>query len=1435
MILKLFICFVVGVIISVADVQAGLLAAWEFNEEDRCVLSVCASGGGAANTGGVLMDDAHVSDGVLVLDGSGDYLAFGTDVSDLRGLSAMSICAWLKPGEVTNTLRRIVEHDDNFYFFQENNRYRFVIHGPGGASLTSTTTLEVGVWQHVAVVWQHNNIAKLYINGIVEATAKNPTVMMQNNAQHLSFGAQRNNSATPTQTAFFKGSLDDVAVWNHVLSDAQVGALAGKNFGGYKRRKLPTAVDAFVFANPASRIGSRDALLSGVLVSQGASAAEVSLYWGESDGGTNPLDWQNVYEFGVAEPGLLTTNLSTLFPGQVYYYRFYADDGTANGFWSNEEVLVSYLALPGDIGDLQLWLRPEIGVFADAGITLANPGDNVVLWQDSSGNERDAERTAGAGVLKFDASGLNGEPAIRISDNNSNAYLKVADFEPQAADDLTVFIVSRSLDQTLDSSALHPLITAGTPANGKGLFTISTMRPGAGGSGNLGYFGRNYDPYPYDNYTSSTSENNFGDGRGHVIALTLDAAAEGGKGLFSGWYDGAFTQSNAGKTAEPIIGPVEIGGSSHSVLVRYAGFIGDIVIYNRVLDADEFNQIGWYLQSKYQLDGEFYNPLALAFSNIVVEAIGKNNANLGYNIVRGEFPANVTLYWGLEDGGDDPAEWANTNNIGSVDSLGRVRTTIAGLLPETKYFYRIMGENEYDVTWSKPGAFFTTLRETPADLSGLQLWLRADNGIYSDAGVALASDGEVAVEWHDSSGNANNAYCVGSVGNVKYTAGYFGELPALVASDLNSGDYFNVPSYEVGDNENLTVFVVAEPHAQTLNGSAIHHVVGSGNPANGRGTFCISTTRPNVANAAGSLGYFGRNFGSNPPYSEFASAISNPNFAPGAPHIAVLTLDTVANSGLGQFVGYFDGYLRDSVAGKTSNPENGPVEIAGSSVNGSARFAGAIGEIIIYNRVLSQEEHNRVGWYLQNKYGVDAIYENPFAVKFEGAEIVEFASETAELKVDLVGGDLPAEITLYWGEIDGGEDVELWSFNKSTTAETVGTKSIEISDLMPGTIYYARFAGVNSQGRVWSESTLKFVTIGPPVVANEAPSGVAFGSASLTGALVATSGAPASVWIYWGKADGGSNTEAWESREELGQQLEGSVGAQVFDLEDDVAYYYRLYASNIYGGRWASGATKFVTPMMPENFRKKGLVLWLRADAGVEHDGGSVYNWVDQASEIGGENNAVAIGASRPSYVTDAIAGRSAIHFDGIDDILTVANHSALDLGIGSGKSWSVLVVSQVDKPASQCIVSKGTESSVTTDWRLFFESNNIIWGTGHSSDPNAWFSVTAPRIGEPHILAATLLQAEETEGTKVLYVNGEPNCSGTYSTKAAANNDPLVIGGFTQGRGNLSGYVAEVLVFNHELNNDELNNVGWYLQQKYGITGEFEFRAPRGTILIVR
>jgi hypothetical protein len=109
-----------------------LLAAWEFEAGDVAGADVSATAGTAANTTGLLQGDAAVVDGALTLDGAGDYLQFGNNLTDLRTPSSMTISAWVNTNSAVTALRRIVEHEDNTYFWAESGIFQYTTHGTGG-------------------------------------------------------------------------------------------------------------------------------------------------------------------------------------------------------------------------------------------------------------------------------------------------------------------------------------------------------------------------------------------------------------------------------------------------------------------------------------------------------------------------------------------------------------------------------------------------------------------------------------------------------------------------------------------------------------------------------------------------------------------------------------------------------------------------------------------------------------------------------------------------------------------------------------------------------------------------------------------------------------------------------------------------------------------------------------------------------------------------------------------------------------------------------------------------------------------------------------------------------------------------------------------------------------------------------------------------------
>jgi hypothetical protein len=72
----------------------------------------------------------------------------------------------------------------------------------------------------------------------------------------------------------------------------------------------------------ATHITATSATLSGKLLYQGTSSTQATVFWGTTDGGTTPANWQNSRELGTVGVGApFTTEVTGLQPWTTYYYR----------------------------------------------------------------------------------------------------------------------------------------------------------------------------------------------------------------------------------------------------------------------------------------------------------------------------------------------------------------------------------------------------------------------------------------------------------------------------------------------------------------------------------------------------------------------------------------------------------------------------------------------------------------------------------------------------------------------------------------------------------------------------------------------------------------------------------------------------------------------------------------------------------------------------------------------------------------------------------------------------------------------------------------------------------------------------------------------------------------------------------------------------------
>lgn len=265
-------------------------------------------------------------------------------------------------------------------------------------------------------------------------------------------------------------------------------------------------------------------------------------------------------------------------------------------------------------------------------------------------------------------------------------------------------------------------------------------------------------------------------------------------------------------------------------------------------------------------------------------------------------------------------------------------------------------------------------------------------------------------------------------------------------------------------------------------------------------------------------------------------------------------------------------------------------------------------------------------------------------------------------------------------------------------------------------------------------------------------------------------------------------------------------------------------------------ATGAVSP--PELTAKNGLQLWLKADGGVQADGsGAVSGWQDQSSNgnDAGQDDAGATppDSFRPLLVADAVGGKPAVRFDGVDDFLVIPNSPSLQPLDGD---WTVAFVgkragtSRGDYP--QIVGSRPWNAGLDKGWAVAFGQDGRIGS--HYADGVAGHDAPTVRAVAPLSLDTyELWQIEENRsaGFTRFYLTGRTNntvASPMPSTPIDQIND-VYLGSEVEGsdtrRANLD--LAELLVYNRALSDAERGNLTEYLRLRYNLKWILSLNQP--------
>ena len=221
--------------------QDGLVAHYRFQGDARSSTGIFD---------GTLVDGAEISstNGIngpfLLCDGDDDYVNISEGAAILSNFdSDWSASAWFRADAVPGA----APGDDRFIVFETSGDFTISLGLRAGA--TGETNVQFftntfsgapnlvhplddadvnGKWNHATLTFENSGgtrTLRAYVNGDLVATQSNlGTIRNANNGFHI--GAYRDAGQTGADDRFFKGGIDEVAIWERTLTPAEIKILA---------------------------------------------------------------------------------------------------------------------------------------------------------------------------------------------------------------------------------------------------------------------------------------------------------------------------------------------------------------------------------------------------------------------------------------------------------------------------------------------------------------------------------------------------------------------------------------------------------------------------------------------------------------------------------------------------------------------------------------------------------------------------------------------------------------------------------------------------------------------------------------------------------------------------------------------------------------------------------------------------------------------------------------------------------------------------------------------------------------------------------------------------------------------------------------------------------------------------------------------------------
>lgn len=247
---------------------------------------------------------------------------------------------------------------------------------------------------------------------------------------------------------------------------------------------------------------------------------------------------------------------------------------------------------PGGVNtDIALWLRADLQVFSDAGVTAAVDGNNALQWNDQSSPADNGSETdlGGAGPIEptFETNEMNFNPVLTYVDPNSSNSSYIETTTNTVSGDMTLISVFETgqADGVANDFVNSPAFIGASETTG-------TLDYGMGMENGSIWVNANTTT-TFDAETAGS----FNDIEPHIATATRVQSS----GAITIYVDGASSATGTGSTSA-LTDPTSFGVGNHSdgdQQAQFSGNMAEVIVFSDDLTSDERNRVETYLSLKY--------------------------------------------------------------------------------------------------------------------------------------------------------------------------------------------------------------------------------------------------------------------------------------------------------------------------------------------------------------------------------------------------------------------------------------------------------------------------------------------------------------------------------------------------------------------------------------------------------------------------------------------------------------------------------------------------------------------------------------------------------------------------------------------------------------------------------------------------------------------